>query len=336
MSEPRPTPTRRLPTAGKPVPGSTYRLQLGHGPDARRRRAARAVPRVARASTHVYLSPVLRAAPGSTHGYDVVDHDEIAPRARRPPALRAAARRRRTGGPRARARHRAEPHGRPDARLAQPRAVVGAGRGPDSPCADWFDVDWSAGDGAVLMPVLGERIGAVLGAGARPRRGRDPGRGHEDRPALLRPRVPGPAGDRAAAPGGAGGAPALPARVLAGRRRGAQLPPVLRRRHPRSRSASRTRRCSTPRTRWSCRSSPTARSTACASTTRTAWPTRRGYLARLREAQRRRVGRGREDPRRRRGAARRLGRPPAPPATRRCGGSSSPSSTRAAPPGSAP
>ena len=27
--------------------------------------------------SHVYLSPILQAAPGSTHGYDVVDHEHV-------------------------------------------------------------------------------------------------------------------------------------------------------------------------------------------------------------------------------------------------------------------
>jgi (1->4)-alpha-D-glucan 1-alpha-D-glucosylmutase len=31
--------------------------------------------------------------------------------------------------------------------------------GPESPFAAWFDVDWSAQDGALLLPVLGRRIG---------------------------------------------------------------------------------------------------------------------------------------------------------------------------------
>src|SRR4029079_2225272 len=35
-------------------------------------------------------------------------------------------------------------------------------QGADSPYASWFDVDWSAGGGDVLMPGLGDRIGAVL------------------------------------------------------------------------------------------------------------------------------------------------------------------------------
>jgi (1->4)-alpha-D-glucan 1-alpha-D-glucosylmutase len=43
--------------------------------------------------------------------------------------------------------------------------VVGAARGPESPFASWFDVDWSAQDGALLLPVLGRRIGECLRTG---------------------------------------------------------------------------------------------------------------------------------------------------------------------------
>src|SRR5512135_329571 len=59
-----------------PRPASTYRLQLhpGFGLDA----AAGLVPYLhALGVSHVYLSPILTAAPGSTHGYDVVAHDRV-------------------------------------------------------------------------------------------------------------------------------------------------------------------------------------------------------------------------------------------------------------------
>ncbi|MGO1202150.1 alpha-amylase family glycosyl hydrolase, partial [Cellulosimicrobium funkei] len=64
------------PAARPRVPVSTYRLQLG--PDLTFDDAARQVPYLATLGvTHLYLSPVLQAAPGSTHGYDVVDHTRI-------------------------------------------------------------------------------------------------------------------------------------------------------------------------------------------------------------------------------------------------------------------
>ncbi len=58
------------------VPASTYRLQLHKGftfSDA----AAVAPYLSALGISHVYSSPYLQAAPGSMHGYDVVDHQEV-------------------------------------------------------------------------------------------------------------------------------------------------------------------------------------------------------------------------------------------------------------------
>ncbi|WP_182111285.1 MULTISPECIES: malto-oligosyltrehalose synthase [unclassified Actinotalea] len=157
-------PARRRPREGRPVPVSTYRLQLNA--DLTLDDAARQVPYLARLGvTHVYLSPLLSAAPGSTHGYDVVDHDEISPVLGGREALdRLAA--------------TAREHGLglvvdivPN-HMAVPTPVWHnhalwsvLADGPESPYASWFDVDWSAGEGALLMPVLGRRIGAVLADG---------------------------------------------------------------------------------------------------------------------------------------------------------------------------
>jgi len=77
-AEARTSPARRRPAPGRPVPVSTYRLQLSA--DLTFDDAARHVPYLADLGvTHLYLSPILRAAPGSTHGYDVVDHQEVSP-----------------------------------------------------------------------------------------------------------------------------------------------------------------------------------------------------------------------------------------------------------------
>ena len=65
----RPDPARVVPTA-------TYRLQVHAGfgfDDAARHTAYLAALGV----SHLYLSPVLQAAPGSMHGYDVLDHTRI-------------------------------------------------------------------------------------------------------------------------------------------------------------------------------------------------------------------------------------------------------------------
>ena len=79
----RETPSRRsrpAVTGAQPavrrVPTSTYRLQLHAGFTADD--AAEIVPYLARLGVgHLFCSPVLQAAPGSTHGYDVVDHTRI-------------------------------------------------------------------------------------------------------------------------------------------------------------------------------------------------------------------------------------------------------------------
>lgn len=60
------------------TPGSTYRLQLHAGFTFRD--AAALVPYLARLGiTHAYTSPILRARPGSTHGYDIIDHNLFNP-----------------------------------------------------------------------------------------------------------------------------------------------------------------------------------------------------------------------------------------------------------------
>ncbi|GIG39737.1 malto-oligosyltrehalose synthase [Cellulomonas phragmiteti] len=164
MSEPgaeRAVPERRSVRAPHRVPVSTYRVQLGS--DLTFDDVAARVPYYSTLGvTHVYLSPVLAAAPGSTHGYDVVDHDEVAATLGGEAGLRRLAEVAHGAGlglvldivP----NHMAVPT--PVWHNRALWSVLDAG--PDSPFAAWFDVDWSAGDGAVLMPVLGDRIGAVL------------------------------------------------------------------------------------------------------------------------------------------------------------------------------
>lgn len=157
-------PIRRRPAPGRPVPVTTYRVQLG--PDLTFDDVRAHLEHLDTLGvTHVYLSPVLRAVPGSTHGYDVVDHREIAPDLGGRAGLDRLA-----GALRDRGmglvvdivpNHVAVPT--PVWRNRTLWSVLALG--PDSPYARWYDVDWSAGDGALLMPVLGRRIGAVLASG---------------------------------------------------------------------------------------------------------------------------------------------------------------------------
>jgi (1->4)-alpha-D-glucan 1-alpha-D-glucosylmutase len=115
--------------------------------------------------SHVYLSPILQATAGSTHGYDVIDHECVAAGLGGEQALRRLAGALHARGLGAIAdvvpNHMAVPvpeNGN--------RALWSVLReGPESPFASWFDVDWSAQDGALLLPVLGRRIGECLRTG---------------------------------------------------------------------------------------------------------------------------------------------------------------------------
>jgi (1->4)-alpha-D-glucan 1-alpha-D-glucosylmutase len=156
--------SRNLPGAGRRTPTSTYRLQLGPDlsfDDARGRLGYYRSLGV----TDLYLSPILQAAPGSTHGYDVVDHTRVSEV---------------MGGRAAFARLAEAAHAEgmgivvdvvPN-HMAVPtpayhnRALWSVlAEGIESPYSSWFDVDWSASSARVLMPILGSRIGDVLGAG---------------------------------------------------------------------------------------------------------------------------------------------------------------------------
>ena len=181
------------PAAGRrmsSVPQATYRLQLQPGSGSTT--PPTVVPYLhSLGVSHVYLSPILQAAPGSTHGYDVVDHSRLSEPAGGGPAFDRLAARWRSPDGRGR-RRRAEPHGGADAGSAQRRRCGRCcGTGPGSPYADWFDVDWGSGNQPLLMPVLGQRIGKVLADGEL-----TVDSAATSRAALLRPRVPVAAGDR--------------------------------------------------------------------------------------------------------------------------------------------
>ncbi|WP_425244933.1 malto-oligosyltrehalose synthase [Streptomyces sp. NEAU-NA10] len=148
------TPERPAPV----VPTATYRLQLQPGfPFAA---ASAAVPYLASLGvSHLHLSPVLEAVPGSLHGYDVVDHARVREELGGEEGLRALAR-------------TAREHGLglvvdivPNHMAMVPRhnrALWEVLReGPKSPYARWFDIDWEAQGGQVLLPVLGGPLGEV-------------------------------------------------------------------------------------------------------------------------------------------------------------------------------
>ena len=161
------TPDAVRPEAALPavvVPVSTYRLQIrpGFGFDA----ALDVVDFLDDLGvSHMYLSPILQATPGSTHGYDVIDHRHLSAEAGGRPAFDAlvAALHQRGMGAVADVvpNHMAVPT---PVRLNEAMWSV-LRDGPGSPFARWFDVDWSVPSRAVLMPVLGKRIGQVIAGG---------------------------------------------------------------------------------------------------------------------------------------------------------------------------
>jgi (1->4)-alpha-D-glucan 1-alpha-D-glucosylmutase len=146
------------------APTATYRLQLQ--PAFTFADAEAVVPRLAGLGvSHLHLSPVLQAVPGSTHGYDVVDHSRVREELGGEEGLRSLARAAREHGmglvldivP----NHMAVPV--PE-HLARPLWSVLL-EGPESDYAHWFDIDWHAHGGKVLLPVLGGPLEDVLAAG---------------------------------------------------------------------------------------------------------------------------------------------------------------------------
>jgi (1->4)-alpha-D-glucan 1-alpha-D-glucosylmutase len=105
--------------------------------------------------THVYLSPILTAARGSTHGYDVTDPTTVSPELGGPDGLArlsAAARARGMGliidiVPN---------HVGIDSPQQNPWWWDVLRQGRDSPYAAFFDIDWDLDeDGRIILPILG-------------------------------------------------------------------------------------------------------------------------------------------------------------------------------------
>jgi (1->4)-alpha-D-glucan 1-alpha-D-glucosylmutase len=146
------------------VPVSTHRLQLEPGftlDD-----AVALVPYLATLGvSHLYLSPVLQATEGSAHGYDVVDHAHVSQGLGGDAAFDRLCDAAREAGlgvvvdlvP----NHMTTPT---PLWLNRPLwSVLREGRA--SAYAHWFDVDWDAQDGRILMPVLGAPLDEVLAGG---------------------------------------------------------------------------------------------------------------------------------------------------------------------------
>jgi len=145
------------------APTSTYRIQVT--PQRPLSAVVDLVDHVASLGvSHLYLSPLLSSTPGSTHGYDVIDHRSIDAQLGGLDALMTLHEAVRARGmglvvdivP----NHMAIP---------VPETLNGAlwsvlRDGSTSPHARWFDVDWSA-ERPLLLPVLGQRIDQCLDDG---------------------------------------------------------------------------------------------------------------------------------------------------------------------------
>jgi len=156
--------SRTASAPGRRTPSSTYRLQLS--PAFTFDDAAAVVPYLHRLGvTHAYLSPILQAAPGSAHGYDVVEHGWINVELGGEVGLRRLVDVLHRHGMGAIADIVPNHMGMPVPETGN-RALWSVLRdGPDSAYAGWFDIDWSAQDGAVLLPVLGSRLGDCVRRG---------------------------------------------------------------------------------------------------------------------------------------------------------------------------
>src|SRR6476660_6694429 len=159
MSQPLQVPALRLPC-------STYRIQFHAGFTLHD--AAALVPYLhALGITHLYASPILKARPGSPHGYDIIDPGAINPEIGSDHDLTVLATSLRE-------------HGMGLILDVVPNHMsVGTANawwadvlehGPSSPYAGYFDIAWfdsprAEMHGRLLLPMLGEQYGAILESG---------------------------------------------------------------------------------------------------------------------------------------------------------------------------
>ncbi|TMK07415.1 MAG: malto-oligosyltrehalose synthase, partial [Alphaproteobacteria bacterium] len=149
-----------------PIVRATYRLQFHKGFTFRD--ATALVPYLAQLGiSHIYASPLMEARPGSTHGYDIVNHNRLNPEIGSEAEFAALV-------------ATLKKHGMGLILDIVPNhmAVGGADNawwldvlewGEASPYAGYFDINWDPLredlKGRVLLPVLGDQYGAVLERG---------------------------------------------------------------------------------------------------------------------------------------------------------------------------
>ncbi|HEY4310020.1 MAG TPA: malto-oligosyltrehalose synthase [Pirellulales bacterium] len=151
--------------ARKVAPRATYRCQFHNG--FAFRDAAAVVPYLASLGiSHLYASPVWHARPGSTHGYDVCNHQEFDEELGGEEGWNVL-------------QSALGEHGMKILLDVVPNHMSTHAQnlwwddmlenGPSSPYASYFDIDWQPVkpelDGRVLLPVLGRQYGEALEAG---------------------------------------------------------------------------------------------------------------------------------------------------------------------------
>jgi (1->4)-alpha-D-glucan 1-alpha-D-glucosylmutase len=159
-----PTELPALDTAS--VPCGTYRVQFHEG--CTFEDVTRAIPYLkALGISHLYSSPYLRARPGSTHGYDIVDHAQLNPEVGDAAAHGRMGHALRRSGMGQILDIVPNHMGVLEADNAWWLDVLEHGRA--SSHAETFDIEWHPAQpemaGRVLLPVLGDHFGKVLEAG---------------------------------------------------------------------------------------------------------------------------------------------------------------------------
>jgi (1->4)-alpha-D-glucan 1-alpha-D-glucosylmutase len=140
---------------------ATYRLQFRNGFDFAA--ASGIAGYLARLGvSHAYASPVFTAETGSSHGYDITDFNEIDPVLGGREGLEAFA-------------DELKRHGLGLILDFVPNHMAASFEngwwrealrtGPDGPHGNTFDIDWSRGDGRVLLPFLGDGLEATMQRG---------------------------------------------------------------------------------------------------------------------------------------------------------------------------
>ena len=148
------------------IPRATYRLQLHSGFTFQD--ACDLVPYLSRLGiSDCYSSPMLKANPGSTHGYDICDHAELNPELGSGQDYRQLAAALRAHGMGQIADFVPNHMGIDPGTNRWWRDVLENGQ--CSPHARFFDIDWQPSkselQGRILLPILGDQYGAVLERG---------------------------------------------------------------------------------------------------------------------------------------------------------------------------